>query len=914
MKVLTHNLGFPRIGPGRELKQALEAYWAGKSDASTLLSVASSIRRRNWHLQKALGIDLIPSNDFSLYDHVLDTCALLGAIPQRFGWTGGEVDWGTYFAMARGAGSLARNYGGATAAMEMTKWFDTNYHHLVPEFYPGQKFHLSSSKPLDEFREAKALDIETVPVLLGPLSFLLLGKARDANAQEFNPLVLLPDLLPVYDSLLRQLAGLGARWVQFDEPVLSTDLSEASLALFEPAYAQLRAAAGATRLMLATYFGDLGANLPVACHLPVDAIHVDAVRASQEAEAMLEDVPSGMALSLGIVDGRNIWRNDFARSLRFLDRACRILGPNRVMVSPSCSLLHVPVSLKSESQLDPELKGWLAFAEQKLEEVVTLARLLEGEADVSELAENEAAVQSRRLSDRVHDSNVRHRCEQANSLAAQRGCPYEVRAKIQIAELRLPLLPTTTIGSFPQTKAVRNARAGFRRGELSLAQYECFLEEEIRNCIRQQEDLGIDVLVHGEFERNDMVEYFGEQLSGFAFTQNGWVQSYGSRCVKPPILFGDVSRPKPMTIRWTTFAQSLTRKPVKGMLTGPLTILQWSFVRDDQPRSQTARQLALAIRDEVLELEAAGTQIIQIDEPALREGLPLRQANRAAYLNWAADAFRLATAGIKDSTQIHTHMCYSEFNDIIEGIAALDVDVISFETSRSNMDLLQAFAKSRFPAAVGPGVWDIHSPCVPPTSEMAQRLQAALRVIHEDRLWVNPDCGLKTRTWEEVVPALRNLVGAAKALRHRGSIPLITAGGAPLFIMKNQNHITSTSSTKPSSNASQNHGCCGSHADLSSAGAEASRELLQQGVLDVRMMPPARRHSSIFETYDGLQPGGSFVLINDHDPKPLYYQFTYEKPGAFTWNYEEQGPLVWRVRIGKTDVQATLKSPSRTVH
>ncbi len=774
MRILTHNLGFPRIGPARELKHALEAFWAGKSDETTLLALAKTLRRQNWELQKAMGIDLIPSNDFSLYDHVLDTCALVGAVPQRFGWTGGEVDLGTYFAMGRGAAAVARSDGEVATALEMTKWFDTNYHYLVPELHPGQKFQLASTKPLDEFREAKALDIDTVPVLLGPLSFLLLGKTRDEQAREFNPLVLLEGLLPVYESLLRQLAGLGARWIQLDEPVLATDLSEATLALFQPAYCQLRAAAGATRLMLATYFGDLGTNLPVACHLPVDAIHIDAVRASQEVEMVLETLPTRMALSLGVVDGRNIWRNDFANSLRLLEHARQILGPARLMVSPSCSLLHVPVSLKSDSRLDAELKGWLAFAEQKLEEVATLGRLLELEADASRLAENEATIRSRRLSGRVHDVNVKIRCDQANGHAAQRGSPYDVRAKIQAAELPLPPLPTTTIGSFPQTTTVRNARARFKRGEWSLAQYEQFLEQEIRSCIRQQEDLGLDVLVHGEFERNDMVEYFGEQLSGFAFTQNGWVQSYGSRCVKPPILFGDVSRPKPMTVRWTTFAQSLTPKPVKGMLTGPLTILQWSFVRDDQPRSQTARQLALAIRDEVLEHEAAGTRIIQIDEPALREGLPLRRANRAVYLNWAADAFRLATAGIKDSTQIHTHMCYSEFNDILEGIAALDVDVISFETSRSNMDLLRAFTDFRYPAAVGPGVWDIHSPRVPTTSEMVQRLQAAVRVTRQDRLWVNPDCGLKTRSWEEVVPALRNLVVAAKALRHSGSIAIDT--------------------------------------------------------------------------------------------------------------------------------------------
>ncbi len=913
MKVLTHNLGFPRIGPGRELKQALESYWAGKSDESALLAAASAIRRQNWQVQKALGIDLIPSNDFSLYDHVLDTCALVGAVPQRFGWAGGQVGLGTYFAMARGSLAPAHSNREPAAALEMTKWFDTNYHYLVPELHPGQVFHLASRKPLDEFSEAKALGIETVPVLLGPISFLLLGKIRGGQPQEFNPLLLLPGLLSVYEVLLRDLAELGARWVQLDEPVLSTDLPDATLAFFGPAYSRLRAAAASTRLMLASYFGDLGASLEPALHLPVDAIHIDAVRAPQEAEAVLEALPPGKALSLGIVDGRNIWRNDFARSLRLLERARRILGSDRLMVSPSCSLLHVPVSLKNESRLDEEIKSWLAFAEQKLEEVVALARLLDGNADTGKLTENQAAIQRRCQSGRIHDSKVKARCEKAETAAAQRGSSYELRAKLQAAELNLPLLPSTTIGSFPQTGSVRGARARFKRGQLSLTQYEQFLEEEIRNCIREQEELGFDVLVHGEFERNDMVEYFGEQLSGFAFTQNGWVQSYGSRCVKPPILFGDVSRPKPMTIRWARFAQSLTGKPVKGMLTGPLTILQWSFVRDDQPRAQTARQVALAIQDEVLELEAAGIRIIQIDEPALREGLPLRGADQAGYLRWAAAAFRLAVAGVKDSTQIHTHMCYSEFNDILAAIAALDVDVISFESSRSNMDLLRAFAGFRYEAAVGPGVWDVHSPRVPTTAEMLQQLQSALRVLPAERLWVNPDCGLKTRDWPEVIPALRNLVAAAKALRHLPGSPAPVRGQRSFFIMQNENRTKSKPRTEANTHSAGSHGCCGSHADLSRTGSETSRELLREDVLDVRALPPARRHSLIFETYEGLRPGGSFVLVNDHDPKPLYYQFAYEKAGAFTWNYQEQGPTVWRVRIGKTDVQSILRRPSPTV-
>ena len=494
----------------------------------------------------------------------------------------------------------------------------------------------------------------------------------------------------------------------------------------------------------------------------------------------------------------------------------------------------------------------------------------------------------------------------------QRASSYPERAQLQAASLRLPFLPTTTIGSFPQTESVRAARAKFKKGEYSTAQYEGFLEAEIRKCIRQQEELGIDVLVHGEFERNDMVEYFGQQLSGFAFTENGWVQSYGSRCVKPPIILGDVSRPRPMTVRWAKFAQALTPKPVKGMLTGPITLLQWSFVRDDQPRSQTASQIALAVRDEVLELEAAGIRIIQIDEPALREGLPLRRANWAAYLKWAAEAFRLATAGVKDSTQIHTHMCYSEFSDVIDAIAALDADVISIETSRSNMDLLQTFVTFRYPNQIGPGVWDIHSPRLPSTDEMLELLRTAMKVIPSERLWVNPDCGLKTRRWEEVTPALKNLVAAAEAARRLSGTPTTIRGAHPPLFMKDDTS-KSKSHRERTTNSVPNHGCCGSHSEILSASLATSSEGLKQGVLDVRLLPPARRHSLIFQTFDGLSKGSSFELINDHDPKPLYYQFTYEKAGTFTWNYEEQGPEVWRVRIGKTEIQTTLKSANTTI-
>lgn len=762
MKFLTHNLGFPRIGPHRELKKALEGYWSGKLTEATLRAAAKTIREQNWRLQKASGIDLIPSNDFSLYDHVLDTCALVGAVPNRFGWSGDNVDLRTYFAMARGA---AASSGSAAAPLEMTKWFDTNYHYLVPEFHPQQAFRLAATKPFDEFNEAKALGIETVPILLGPVSFLRLGKAATGNGSEFDRLSLLPALLPVYETVLNRLASLGAHWVQLDEPALALDLNSAEHEALQTAYKRLRAAAPSVKLLLATYFGELGANLPAAIRLPVDALHVDAVRAPQELASLLAELPQSMVLSAGVVNGRNIWRNDFADSLNMLELAREKLGPERLMISPSCSLLHVPVSLKHETKLDTELKSWLAFAEEKLEEVVTLARLLERTTSPDTLAQNQAVVQTRHESPRVHDPVVKRRCEKIGEVDFQRANPYPVRRQLQENALRLPLLPTTTIGSFPQTEAVRAARARFKKGQSTPAEYEQFLEDEIRRCVRLQEEIGLDVLVHGEFERNDMVEYFGEQLNGFAFTENGWVQSYGSRCVKPPIIFGDVSRPQPMTVRWAKFAQSLTAKPMKGMLTGPITILQWSLVRDDQPRWETARQIALAVREEVADLEAAGIRIIQIDEPALREGLPLRKAGWPDYLKWSVEAFRLAASGVKDETQIHTHMCYCEFNDIIDSIAALDADVISIEASRSKMELLRTFAAFRYPNEVGPGVWDIHSPRVPPVDEMLQLIRAALKVIPRKRLWVNPDCGLKTRRWEEVVPALKNLVAAVQSAR-----------------------------------------------------------------------------------------------------------------------------------------------------
>ncbi|MBI1176305.1 5-methyltetrahydropteroyltriglutamate--homocysteine S-methyltransferase [bacterium] len=765
-QVRTHNLGFPRIGAKRELKRALESYWAGKSTEGQLLEAARAIRARNWLLQKSLGIDLIPSNDFSLYDHVLDTCALVGAIPERFAQGGGALKLATYFAMARGTatgnGDTASGIRPA-AALGMTKWFDTNYHYLVPELREDQTFGLGSNKPFDEFIEARALGVSTMPVLLGPITFLSLS--RIGGGGRADPMTLLGSLLPVYETVLQKLAALGAGWVQFDEPVLALDLSNQQLVQVRNCYSTLRAAAPQVKLMLAVYFGDLRDNLPTVASLPVDAIHVDAVRSPDELGRWFRALPATTSLSVGIVDGRNVWKNDLAGSLKWLGRAQQALGNDRLMVSPSCSLLHAPVSLTGETKLDAELKSWLAFAEEKLGEVVTLGRILNGLENTDALATNLELMRSRRDSTRIHFPEVKKRCASVAESDFCRNSPYLERRTSQAVRFKLPPLTTTSIGSFPQTEEVRGKRAEFKRGTLSPADYESFLERQIARCVKWQEETGLDVLVHGEFERNDMVEYFGEQLSGFAFTENGWVQSYGSRCVKPPIIYGDVFRPAPMTVRWSSFALTLTSKPVKGMLTGPVTMLQWSFVRDDQSRAETARQLALAIRDEVRDLEAAGIGMIQIDEPALREGLPLRDSERAAYLEWAVRAFRLASSGVKDDTQIHTHMCYCEFDDILESIAALDADVISIETARSGMALLNAFGRFQYPNEIGPGVWDIHSPRVPSTEEMLDLIRRAAKVIPGDRLWINPDCGLKTRRWAEVEPALKNLVAAAQQAR-----------------------------------------------------------------------------------------------------------------------------------------------------
>ena len=750
------NLGFPRIGARRELKRAVEDYLSGSIDPEEILATAASLRRQNWQLQQSLGIDHIPSNDFSYYDHVLETAAMVGAVPKRFGWSGKAMEPKTYFAMARGTQE--------TPPLDMTKWFDTNYHYLVPEFEPGMKFHLAWAKPVDHFNEARALGIHTRPVLLGPVSFLLLGKSK---SDKVKPLSLLDKLLLIYEEVIDRLAHAGADWIQVDEPMLAMDLPKEALQAIESSCARLCAVSDRIRVCLTTYFGGLFDNLAPALKMPVAAVHLDLVRAPEQLERALDLTPQGMSLSLGVIDGRNIWRNDLERSLTMLEKASAKLGSDRIMVAPSCSLLHCPIDLDNETTLDGELKGWMAFGKQKLQETVVLARAIsQGRAAVADvLATNRAMLESRTKSARIRNTVVQQRMAGVTDAMFRRAHPFAERREAQKRRFALPLLPTTTIGSFPQTTEVRKARAVFKQGEWSLDQYEAFCREQIKQAVRFQEEIELDVLVHGEFERADMIEYFGEQLEGFAFTKQGWVQSFGTRCVKPPVIFGDVSRPRPMTVRWLEYAKSLTTRPMKGMLSGPITLMQWSFVRDDQPRRDTALQIALAVRDEVADLEAAGFGIIQIDEPAVREGLPLRKNDRAEYLKWAVDAFRLSSAGVRDDTQIHTHICYSEFNDIIESIAALDADVISIEATRSDMELLDAFVKFKYPNEIGPGVYDIHSPRVPEVEEIMGRLQKAMRAIPVDMLWVNPDCGLKTRGWREVQASLRNMVEAAKSLR-----------------------------------------------------------------------------------------------------------------------------------------------------
>lgn len=762
-KIALHVPGFPRIGAARELKFALERYWRDELPASALEQTAAALRARHWAAQRDAGLDYVTVGDFALYDHVANHIQLLGCEPARFAFGDAETPLQRYCIMARGrSGRDACSCGSAHAAspaLEMTKWFDTNYHYLVPEFEAGTTFTLSSERLFDEVAEAQALGHAVKVTLLGPLTFLWLGKGLD------DRLALLDRLLPVYGEILARLKALGVAWVQLDEPILGLDLPAPWRNAFEPAYWQLNQAGAA--LLLATYFAPLEENLSLACRLPVAGLHVDGVRAPHELVNVADWLPAHKVLSVGIVDGRNIWRTDvdlaLARLAPLLDKR-----QGELWLATSCSLLHVPYSLAGETQLDAELKSWLAFAHEKLDELALLRAAIatpDAPAVQAALAQARAALASRRTSARVHNATVTERLASLPPDSAERPAPFAQRRALQQQRLNLPAFPTTTIGSFPQTAAIRTARAAFRRGALDAPAYEAAMRAEIAHAIGQQEMLGLDVLVHGEAERNDMVEYFGEQLDGFAFTANGWVQSYGSRCVKPPVIWGDISRPAPMTVAWSAYAQALTDRPVKGMLTGPVTILQWSFVRDDQPRSTTATQIALAMRDEVADLERAGIAVIQIDEPALREGLPLRRSRHAEYLDWAVRAFRITAGAAGAATQIHTHMCYAEFNDILPHIAALDADVITIETSRSAMRLLDGFGSFCYPNDIGPGVYDIHSPRVPDSREIAALLRKARSVIPAQQLWVNPDCGLKTRGWDETAAALRAMVAAARQLR-----------------------------------------------------------------------------------------------------------------------------------------------------
>ena len=760
MIVSVASLGFPRIGPRRELKFALEKFWAGTISPAELEEAAQGLRTATWARQKALGVDWLPSNDFSLYDHVLDTSVMLGAIPARYDLASGQAaGLETYFAMARGAtgGATCGHAHGSVTAGEMTKWFDTNYHFIVPEIEPETRLQLGHIKPLQDYLEAKAQGFETRPVILGPVTWLSLAKEYGSD-----PFDLLEEVLALYATVLARLDEAGAEWVQIDEPILVTDLTDRQRRAFTRTYAKLGRAG--PKIMLATYFGGLENNLSLAASLPVAGLHIDLARAPEQLDAVVKAVPQNRLLSLGVVDGRNVWRADLAA---LLDRLEPLAAQRDLVLAPSCSLLHVPVDLQLESKLDDELKQWLAFAVQKIEELDLLRRALANgrESVAAELATSARATEARKTAARIHDRAVSERIAALTHDMRERRAGYAERVKTQSEVLNLPLFPTTTIGSFPQTGAVRKARAEYNRGVLDGKKYDAFLHQETERAIRWQEEAGLDMLVHGEFERNDMVQYFGEKLAGFAFTVNGWVQSYGSRCVRPPILYGDVSRPEPMTVDWWRYAQGLTDKPVKGMLTGPVTILNWSFVRDDQPREASCRQIALAIRDEVLDLEAAGCKAIQIDEAALREGLPLRERDWPAYLDWAVDCFRLAAAGVGNQTQIHTHMCYSEFNDILPSIGAMDTDVISIETARSQMELLAGFASYRYPSAIGPGIYDIHSARVPGEDEMVALMRLAQKHLRPEQLWVNPDCGMKTRGWDEVKPAIAAMVSAARTLR-----------------------------------------------------------------------------------------------------------------------------------------------------
>ncbi|MCD0458185.1 5-methyltetrahydropteroyltriglutamate--homocysteine S-methyltransferase [Roseiconus lacunae] len=758
--VNAHNLGFPRIGAKRELKFALEKYWKGLISQAELTLIGNELRCQNWETQA--GLDWVPVGDFSYYDQMLDMSFTLGNLPDRVrDYHGNALD--NYFRVARGRSAPSatddQNPAGV-AAGEMTKWFDTNYHYIVPEYQSDTTFSLDASRLIEQIREAKLQGQNVKPTIIGPVTYLALGKSKDASDKR----ALLPQLVEAYRQLLERIAAEDVQWVQIDEAILVTELETPWQEAFEEAYQSLSQCP--VKLLLTTYFGPLLDNLSLVTKLPVDGVHLDAVNAREEVDALIESAPQDRVISLGVINGRNVWKSDLNATLDWLEPIANSLG-DRLWIAPSCSLLHVPVDLDSEAKLDPEIKQWLAFAKQKLDElrVIKIALRYGRGAVGADLANNAIAIESRRNSPRVNRAEVQESLSKMSEQWGNRRNAYAQRAETQAEVLNLPKYPTTTIGSFPQIAEIRRTRRQYKAGDIDEAAYRTAMQNEVARCVREQESLGLDVLVHGEAERNDMVEYFGEQLDGFAFSEFGWVQSYGSRCVKPPILFGDISRPKPMTVEWISYAQSLTDKPVKGMLTGPVTILNWSFVRDDQPRSVSCQQIALAIREEVLDLEKAGIKIIQIDEAALREGLPLRRSQWQNYLDWAVLSFRIAANGVADRTQIHTHMCYSEFNDIIRSIARMDADAITIETSRSDMELLKAFEDFNYPNEIGPGVYDIHSPNIPTEEQIVDLLTKAGERIPAERLWVNPDCGLKTRQWDEVIPALTNMISAARKLR-----------------------------------------------------------------------------------------------------------------------------------------------------
>ncbi|HDV7162017.1 TPA: 5-methyltetrahydropteroyltriglutamate--homocysteine S-methyltransferase [Yersinia enterocolitica] len=754
MTILNHTLGFPRVGLKRELKKAQESYWAGNSTQEELLNVGRELRARHWQQQQQAGVDLVPVGDFAWYDHVLTTSLLLGNVPERHQNADGSIDLDTLFRIGRGRAPT----GTPAAAAEMTKWFNTNYHYMVPEFQQGQQFKLGWTQLLDEVDEALALGHKIKPVLLGPVTYLWLGKVK---GEQFDRLSLLQDILPVYQQVLGELAKRGIEWVQIDEPALVLELPPEWLDAYQPAYQALQ---GQVKLLLTTYFDSIGHNLDTIRALPVQGLHVDVVAGQDDIAELNAKLPQEWLLSLGVINGRNVWRADLSH---WFERLQPLVNSRPLWLGSSCSLLHSPIDLSEETRLDAEVKSWFAFALQKCAELALLTQALNApsEAKLAELATYSAPIRARRASSRVHNPQVEQRLAAITAQDIERQQPYEARATAQRKRFNLPAWPTTTIGSFPQTTEIRGLRLDFKQGHLDGKNYRTGISEHIKQAIAEQERLGLDVLVHGEAERNDMVEYFGEHLDGFVFTQNGWVQSYGSRCVKPPVIIGDISRPEAITVEWAKYAQSLTDKPVKGMLTGPVTILCWSFPREDVSRETIAKQIALALRDEVEDLEKAGIGIIQIDEPALREGLPLRRADWQAYLQWAVDAFKLNAAVAQNDTQIHTHMCYCEFNDIMDSIAALDADVITIETSRSDMELLESFEDFAYPNEIGPGVYDIHSPNVPSVEWIEALLRKAAQRIPAERLWVNPDCGLKTRGWPETRQALANMVLAAQRLR-----------------------------------------------------------------------------------------------------------------------------------------------------